>query len=106
MKTNIKTKIVTGIIAIAVLAMSFKMAIDRGAATVDQKEGYHIFILSKPTTPYEYMGSVKKGVAWSGKPEEMLNSIIKKVKKDYPKADAIIFTTIDMDKADAVKFKE
>lgn len=64
------------------------------------------FLLSKPTTEYEYLGSVKKVLAWSGKPEEMLNSMIKKVKKEYPKADGIVFTNIDMDKADAIQFKE
>ena len=31
--------------------------------------------------------------------------MIKKVKNDYPNADAIIFTTVAMDKADAIKFK-
>jgi hypothetical protein len=31
--------------------------------------------------------------------------MIRKVKKDYPKADGIVFTSIDMDKADAIQFK-
>lgn len=62
-------------------------------------------MLSKPTQDYDYLGSVKKSVAWSGKPDEMLNSLLKKVKKEYPNADGMIITNIDMDKADAVKFK-
>jgi hypothetical protein len=98
--------ILAALIVCALGAASFKFASAKANATVDQKEGYYIFVMSKPTTEYEYMGSVKKGMSWTGAPTEMLNSIIKKVKKDYPKADAIIFTTIDMDKADAVKFKE
>jgi hypothetical protein len=74
-------------------------------ATVEQKEGLYIFISCKPKSEYTYLGSVTKKIALEGKPAEMLNSLIKKVKKEYPSADAIIFTTIDMDKADAVKFK-
>ncbi|MFN4083872.1 MAG: hypothetical protein ACK4K9_09590 [Bacteroidia bacterium] len=100
-----KVKFFIGLIAVTFLLAAFTSISDKGSATVDQKQGLYIFILSKPTTEYEYLGSVKKSVAWTGKPEEMLNSIIKKVKKDYPKADGIIFTSIDMDKADAIQFK-
>ncbi len=49
----------------------------KATATVEQKQGLYIFILSKPATEYTYLGSVKKNVAWSGKPEEMLTSMIK-----------------------------
>jgi hypothetical protein len=102
-----KTKIIIALFTLGLTVTGFRTTEDKksyGAA--DQKEGYYIFILSKPVTPYDYLGSEKKSIAWTGKPEEMLNSIIKKVKSDYPKADAIIFTTINMDKADAIKFKE
>lgn len=95
------------LIAICLIAMSFTLAeTDKTKATVDQMDGLYVFIKSKPVTDYEYLGSVSKVLAWSGKPEEMLNSMIKKVKKEYPKADGIIFTSVDMDKADAIHFKE
>lgn len=84
---------------------SFVGSSEKNKSIVDQKEGLYIFILSKPVAEYEYLGSVKKILAWSGKPDEMLNSMIRKVKKDYPKADGIVFTSIDMDKADAIQFK-
>ncbi|MFI5150917.1 MAG: hypothetical protein ACHQRM_14365 [Bacteroidia bacterium] len=102
-----KTKLLITIIALGFIATGFRSTEDKKSYGVaDQKEGFYIFILSKPLTPYDYLGSEKKSIAWTGKPEEMLNSMIRKVKSDYPKADAIIFTTISMDRADAVKFKE
>jgi hypothetical protein len=102
-----KTKITIVLVALGFIATGFRVSEDKKSfGAVDQKEGYYIFILSKPVTAYDYLGSEKKSLAWSGKPEEMLNSMIKKIKADYPKADAIIFTTINMDKADAIKFKE
>ena len=100
-----KTKIIIGLLAVGLSLTAFTFVSDKGSATVDQKEGLYIFLLSKPTAEYEYMGSVKKGLAWSGQPDEMLNSRIKKIKKEYPKADGMIFTSIDMDKADAIQFK-
>lgn len=97
------------IILIAVMfsltAFNYVTENTKATATVEQKQGLYIFILSKPTTEYNYLGSVKKNVAWSGKPEEMLNSMIKKMLKEYPKADAIIFTNLQMDMADAIQFK-
>ncbi len=94
------------LLSVVIALFAFTSSNDNSLASVEQKEGYYIFLLSKPVQKTEYLGSVKKGMALSGEPEEMLNSIIKKVKKEYPKADAIIFTSIDMSKADAVKFKE
>jgi hypothetical protein len=100
-----KTKLIIAIVSLAFLT-SFTIISDKGSASVDQKEGLYIFILSKPTVEYDYLGSVTKLLAWSGQPEEMLNSMIKKVKKAYPKANGIIFTNIAMDKADAIEFKD
>ena len=91
---------------ILALFFAFKSSSDKSAATVEQKEGVYIFLFSKPTSAYDYLGSVKKSIAWSGKPEEMLNSMLKKIKKEYPQANGMIFTNMDMDKADAIKFKE
>ncbi len=76
-----------------------------GNANAEQVEGYYIFLLSKPVKAYEYIGTVKTGATWSGKPEQNLKSILKRVKKDYPKADGIIFQDVSMEKVDAIKFK-
>ena len=100
-----KTKFLILLFVASVFLTAFTVFTDKGTATVDQQQGLYIFMLSKPQLEYEYLGSVKKTLAWSGKPEEMLSSMIKKVKKDYPNADGIMFTSIEMDKADAIKLK-
>ena len=99
-----KAKIIV-IAAIVGLTMGFQVAADKSTATVDQMQGLYVFIQSKPKADFEYLGTVKKSIALTGKPQEMLNSMVKKVKNDYPQADGIIFTSVDMYKADAVKFK-
>lgn len=100
-------KLLIPIIAIAVLASAFTLVdSDKEKANVEQMDGLYIFIKSKPVAENDYLGSVKKSLALTGNPEEMLNSMIKKVKKEYPSADGIIFTSVSMDKADAIKFKE
>ena len=96
------------LVAAGALSFSFRTLPDDDAkakATVTKKEGMYIFLQAKPEAPNQYLGSVKKSLAWTGKPEEMLNAMIKKVKKEYPAADGIIFTDIDMDQADAIKFQ-
>jgi hypothetical protein len=98
-------KYLSGLCLFFLLLTAFTFFVDRASGTVDQKQGLYIFMLSKPVAEYEYLGSVKKSLAWTGQPEEMLNSMIKKVKKDYPDANGIIFTSVNMERADAIKFK-
>lgn len=93
-------------IVLMLVIVSFRSDTDKSLASVDRVDGYYIFIMSKPEAKYEYMGSVNKSIALTGKPEEMFKGIIKKIKKEYPRADAIMFTSIELDKADAIKFKE
>lgn len=75
-------------------------------AEVNQMQGIHLFFMCKPVTPYTYLGSVKIKIVWSGRPDEMVDVALKKIKKEYPTADGIIFTTALMDQIDAIKFKE
>ena len=78
---------------------------DRGAAVATQVEGIYIFMLCKPATDYHYLGTVeKKGIVMTGKPDEMLKIMVKKVKKQYPTAEGIIFTELNMYKADCINF--
>lgn len=74
-------------------------------ATVNQMQGVYIFMYCKPVAEYTYLGSIKIKVAWSGQPEEMLNITLRKLKKDYPGADGIIFTSAQMEMIDVIKFK-
>ena len=77
----------------------------RSDATVNQMQGIYVFAQCKPVSEYTYLGSTKIKVVWTGQPEEMLNITLKKIKKDYAQADGVIFTTLQMDQADVIKFK-
>ena len=102
-----KSKIFFIIIASSIFLSAYKIiSTNNSSANVEQQQGLYLFMFSKPTSEYEYLGSVKKSIAWTGQPTEMLNSMIKKIKRDFPLADGVIFTSADMDKADAIKFKE
>lgn len=83
---------------------AFTHEIDKSAAKAEQIEGKYIFILSKPTQQYKYLGSVKKTISLTGQPQELINSIVKKVKKEYPTADGIIFKDLELSSADAIMF--
>ena len=78
---------------------------EKASAMVEQQQGVYIFILCKPSAEYEYLGSIQQKAAWTGQPSEMLSGMLKKLKKEYPEANGIIFTSLDMDKADCVRFK-
>ena len=100
-------KILILILIAAFAATAFKIVSDKSAAKVDMEQGVFIFMYSKPAGDFEYLGSVKKtGLVWSGKPKEMFNILLKRCKADYPQANGLVFTTIDMDKADAIKIKD
>lgn len=100
MKANILV-----VIFLSTILFGFQSSTDKADATVERRDGLYVYIMAKPKSDNEYLGSVKKSLALTGEPEEMLNSMIKKVKKEYPQAEGIIFTTVAMDKADAIKFK-
>lgn len=93
-------------VGIALFLTAFKLSVEKDIAIVDQKEGLYIFMLCKPKSEYKYLGSVKKAISWTGQPGEMLNSMIKKVKNNYPEANGIIFTSVDMDRVDAIHFED
>lgn len=74
-------------------------------ATVQKIDGLHIFILSEPDNEYITLGSVKKSVTLSGKPEELIQAVINKAKKEYPAAEGVIFQGTELDKAEVIKWK-
>ncbi len=88
---------------LAAPAVAFSQT-NKAAATVDRSDGLYIFVMSLPESPYESLGTVKKSLSWTGAPDEMLKDQVKKVKKEYPGAEGIIFN-LAMDKAEAIKFK-
>jgi hypothetical protein len=94
---------------ILVLAsFSFKSIEDykKSDARVSQAEGLYIFLQSTPLKEYDVLGTVKKtGLVWTGKPEEMYRTILRRAKKDYPNCEAVIFDDIQMTHATCIKFK-
>lgn len=88
-----------------ILICAFKQTNKNNTAQVEQIQGLYIFMFCKPISEYQYIGSVSKSVVWTGRPDEMLNTMINKVKKDFPTADGLIFTDTQMTKVDAIKFK-
>jgi hypothetical protein len=92
--------------------VSFTVAtyeVKKATAEVEQIDGYYIFINSKPVMDFDYMGTVKEhtvSIAYSDV-TEIRDKLLRRVKKLYPNADALIFTFKDgqKEKVDAVKFK-
>lgn len=92
-------------IALTAFTLCNAQTIDNTLATVTEQQGIYIFMLSKPTQKYDYMGTVKIKLKWTGEPDEMLRKMLNKLKQDYPKANGIIFTNLNMESADVVMFR-
>jgi hypothetical protein len=92
--------------ALSITLISFKTLEEKNTANVEKKEGLYIFVCSVPTAEYEYLGKVKKpSITMSSKPEELFNSLVSRCKKEYPQADGLIISNINMNDAQCVKFK-
>lgn len=67
----------------------------------------YIFVDSEPVSEYEYLGSTKCKIAFSVQYQSVRDKLIKKVKKQYPKANGVIFHFHDggTDLADAIYIK-
>lgn len=93
--------VVTGLI-------SFKFAYDSKKSTgeVEQYEGLYIFTDCKPVMETEYIGTVKS--SFGSQYQDVRDKLIKKAKKDYPEAEALVLTLKSggTDKCDVVKFKK
>ena len=76
-------------------------------ANVATEDGYLLFMYSAPVKSYSTLGYLKKArIVWSGKPKEMFKLMIRKVKKQFPQADAIIVESVDMNEVRAIKFDD
>ena len=98
------------IILFIIAAVGFTgKAFDYSAATVNQVEGLYLFIDSKPTNDYKYLGSVKYNNALQGNPQYTVirDALIKRVKKDWPDANGVLFhfSSGSADRADAILIK-
>jgi hypothetical protein len=92
------------IISLVLLSFTFSSQNNENAI-VNKIDGYYIFIESKPTSAHEVLGSIDApGVVWNGRPKEMMKVMLKRLKQQHPKADAIIFDSYRMEHAQAIKF--
>lgn len=78
-------------------------------AEVEQMQGLYIFTDARPVKEYEYLGTEKANFSLmgSGQYQDVRDKLIRKIKKEYPKANGIIFQFKDggTDRADAIQFK-
>ena len=101
-----KKRIALGVLGVALLAMSFKMAIDKATANVEQVNGVYVYAFAKPTAKYDVLGMVKvKGMVSNEKGPHMVDLLTGYAKKDYPSGEAIIVNS-DFEKAEVIKFKD
>ncbi|MBI3502262.1 MAG: hypothetical protein HY063_10760 [Bacteroidetes bacterium] len=99
--------------ALTVGLLAFKVATydtKNSTAEVDQIQGVYVFIKAKPVKEYEFLGVVKGPTFGSEQMDDMLDYMLKRVKKDYPSANGILFDgpikRSDNTKVSAVKFKD
>lgn len=94
------------ILLIPMLSISMlSVSQDKGDAIVNKEQGKYIFINCKPKAEYLFLGSIAIKNYWQGNGEEMINLALKKAMKEYPEAEGLIFTRINMDRVDVIKFK-
>ena len=101
-------KILFSILIITVVGFS-KNTSEKATATVNQVNGLFIFVDCTPVSDYNYIGSVKYNSIMQRNPQYTVirDALIKKVKKDWPNANGVMFhfSSGSADKADAIFIK-
>jgi hypothetical protein len=101
-----KTKIILGAMTLGLVAMSFKLAIDKSGANVEEKSGIKVFAFSKPSNKYDVLGMVKvKGIVKNEKGPHMVELLVEYAKRDFPSGEGVIVNS-EFEKAEVIKFKE
>lgn len=95
------------LLAASVLFLAaFKSATtDKSQGTVTSQKGVYIFLLCKPSAENEYLGTVEKFIP-ADTQEYQIEEMVDKAKKKYPNAQGIVFSSLKLDRADVIKFKE
>ncbi|MBX7142521.1 MAG: hypothetical protein K1X63_15715 [Chitinophagales bacterium] len=92
--------------ALTAMLFAFKQESQKDLARVNRVQGFYIFSQCQPLADYAVLGTVKKtGVVMTGSPTEMFNILIKKVQKEYPNANGIIFDDVAMEHATCIELK-
>lgn len=74
-------------------------------AKVGPVQGVFIFYLCTPAQPFDVLGEIKVKQQWSGEPKEQVKTAIKSALEQYPNANGILFTDLNMTKAQAIKLQ-
>ena len=104
----IAAAIASTVIMLICLLSAFTILInsEHSKAIVTQREGIYIFIAATPEADFDVIGSVKVGaVVMSGKNDDLLNTLIKKARKEYPTAEGVMMNDVNFDHCDVIKFK-
>ena len=90
MKVKLKLVIMVAVLLLSFSAFKPLYELNKATAEVSQEEGLYVFYRSKPVSDYEYLGTYKIGLIWDDKPSLLFAKLVRKVKKEYPQAQAII----------------
>lgn len=89
---------------LALTFVGFKAISNHSSATVDSEQGFYLFIKSKPTEEFEFLGTVTTGaVVPNYKFNTILDILLKRARKDFPDGDGLIVRDFE---ADVIKFKD
>jgi len=104
----LKNKITILILAFSIISftsVNAQNSNDDRLGIVDTHDNYKIFFFSTPVDEYETLGYLKEAkLVWTGKPKEMFKLMLKKTRKQYPNADALIVEELHMNRVRAIKF--
>lgn len=89
------------------LASSVSYEVKKSTGEVNQVEGLYIYTDCKPVQEYIYLGSVKSVGVSNPQYSNVRDALIKKVKKEYDNADAVILSLNagGQDVCDVIRFK-
>lgn len=104
MKTNLL--IALAIVFFAGIAATNYQKADVKNATVVSVDGYYLYIMSNPVDSFSTLGEVSTPGLWmSAQWHEIESKMMKRGKKEYPKADGFIVRGQDLTNWHAIKFK-
>lgn len=105
---NVKT-LIAALFLVSILAFNNPFQVNNGTAQVNQYQNLYIFSDSKPVKEYDYLGTIKSSTGGFGSAqyESVRDRLIKKAKKEYPQANAIILNLKEgkADQADVILLK-
>lgn len=79
-------------------------------ATVQQRDGLDVYILSTPTAPHDYLGSVRYLgnflPGYIGRPQHHVAKLVRRAKRKFPDAQGIVVGESDMTRATVIVYQK